>query len=140
MRSAEISGGSVIARRYVITGPPNSGKSTWVQCHAQVDDLVFDFDEIAATMTGRGVDQGRDENGHRPSYPWATKAALIVMRDALIEWLSRTELSTTEIYLIITNPRHAESVADRIGATVIQTPRRLVVQPDSTRSPKARNP
>ena len=120
MRCAEVSIGSVIARRYVITGPPNSGKSTWVQRHAQVDDLVFDFDELAGTMTGRGVEQERDADGYRPAYPWPTKVALIVMRDALIEWLSRTELSRTEVYVIITDTRRAEAVADRIGATVVR--------------------
>ena len=120
MRSAEVSGGSVIARRYVITGPPNSGKSTWVQRHAQVDDLVFDFDEIASAMTGRGVEQERDADGYRPEYPWPTKVALIVMRDALVDWLSRTELSRTEVYVIVTNERHAEAIADRIGATVVR--------------------
>ena len=120
MRSAKISGGSVIARRYVITGPPNTGKSTWVQRHAQIDDLVFDFDEIATTMTGRGVEQERDSHGYRPSYPYATKVALIVMRDALVEWLSRTELSRTEIYIIVTDERQAEAIADRIGATVVR--------------------
>ena len=120
MRSEKVSGGVVIARRYVVTGPPNSGKSTWVQRHAQVDDLVFDFDEIAATMTGRGIEQQRDADGVRPPYPWPTKVALIVMRDALIEWLSRTELSRTEIYLIVSDIRQAQSIADRIGAEVVQ--------------------
>ena len=120
MRSEKVSGGVVIARRYVVTGPPNSGKSTWVQRHAQVDDLVFDFDELATTMTGRGVEQQRDTNGVRPPYPWPTKVALIVMRDALIEWLSRTELSRTEIYLIVSDIRQAQSIADRIGAEVVQ--------------------
>ena len=122
MRSEEVSSGSVIARRYVVTGPPNSGKSTWVQRHAQVDDLVFDFDELAATMTGRGVEQKRDADGYRPAYPWPTKVALIVMRDALIEWLSRTELSRTEVYVIVTNERHAEAIADRLGAAIIRPP------------------
>ena len=127
----------VIARRYVVTGPPNSGKSTWVQRHAQVDDLVFDFDELAATMTGRGVDQDRDADGVRPTYPWPTRVALIVMRDALIEWLSRTELSRTEVYIIVTDQRHAASVADRIGADIVCPGSALGSAPGATLPTKA---
>jgi hypothetical protein len=81
---------------------------------------VFDLDELAGTMTGRGVEQERDADGYRPAYPWPTKTALIVMRDALIAWLSRTELSRTEVYVIVTDERRAEAIADRIGATVVR--------------------
>lgn len=35
----------------VVTGPPASGKSTFVELRAQRDDIVIDFDKIAYAMT-----------------------------------------------------------------------------------------
>lgn len=37
----------------VVTGPPGSGKSTYVAAHAGPDDLVLDIDVIASRLTGR---------------------------------------------------------------------------------------
>lgn len=39
----------------VITGPPCSGKSTWVRTHAQPDDIVVDLDRIALALAHEGT-------------------------------------------------------------------------------------
>lgn len=36
---------------YIVTGPPCSGKTTYVKEHMSEDDLVFDSDEIARAFT-----------------------------------------------------------------------------------------
>ena len=41
------------APRYVVTGPPNSGKSTWCRGEARDGDLVFDFDVLASALSTR---------------------------------------------------------------------------------------
>lgn len=41
---------------FVITGPPASGKSTWVRQHAKHGDVVVDYDLLANALTAPGVD------------------------------------------------------------------------------------
>src|SRR5690606_407861 len=42
-------GGRVL---YVVTGPPASGKSTWVRAHAKPGDVVVDYDILAGALSG----------------------------------------------------------------------------------------
>jgi predicted kinase len=42
---------------YVITGPPASGKSTWIDAHATARDIVIDLDRITRALTGPGAPQ-----------------------------------------------------------------------------------
>lgn len=37
----------------VVAGPPCAGKNTWVEQHRQPGDVVVDFDQIMAAMSGR---------------------------------------------------------------------------------------
>lgn len=41
---------------FVITGPPASGKSTWVRAKAKPDDIVIDYDLLANALTAPGAD------------------------------------------------------------------------------------
>ena len=45
----------------VITGPPCSGKTTWVEQHAHPDDIVIDLDTLAYALT-----YGRTEHDYPP--------------------------------------------------------------------------
>ena len=36
----------------VVSGPPGAGKTTWVQAHRQLGDLVWDYDQVMAALTG----------------------------------------------------------------------------------------
>ncbi|MGW8703264.1 AAA family ATPase [Streptomyces eurythermus] len=40
---------------YVITGPPASGKSSWIDSHATARDIVIDLDRITRALTGPGA-------------------------------------------------------------------------------------
>ena len=42
---------------YVVTGPPASGKSSWIQAHATARDIVIDLDLIARALSGPGAPQ-----------------------------------------------------------------------------------
>lgn len=45
----------------VVTGPPCSGKSTYVRTHAQAGDIIIDFDVIAQAL---GSGDPHDHNTH----------------------------------------------------------------------------
>jgi hypothetical protein len=38
----------------VITGPPASGKNTWLDAHAKTGDIVIDYDAITQSLSVRG--------------------------------------------------------------------------------------
>ncbi|WP_416983541.1 AAA family ATPase [Streptomyces sp. T028] len=40
---------------YVVTGPPASGKSSWIQSHAKPRDIVIDLDLITRALSGPGA-------------------------------------------------------------------------------------
>jgi len=40
---------------YVVTGPPASGKSSWIESHATARDVVIDLDRITVALTGPGA-------------------------------------------------------------------------------------
>lgn len=42
---------------YVVTGPPASGKSSWIQSHATARDIVIDLDLITKALAGPGAPQ-----------------------------------------------------------------------------------
>jgi predicted kinase len=80
---------------YVITGPPASGKSTWIAGHARPGDIVIDLDRIALALTTPGADG------------WAHTAALLKVahraRYAAIDEACQ-HLDTTDVYLIHSMP------------------------------------
>jgi 5-methylcytosine-specific restriction protein A len=103
-------------RRYVVTGPPSSGKSTWVKHRAKAGDLVWDLDDVASVMTNCGQALPREVRGHQS---WAAMKALLVMRDALVQWLSVERDIRADVYVIVTDTADADTVAQRIGAEVV---------------------
>lgn len=62
----------------VVTGPPGSGKTTYVQSHAKPGDIVIDFDLMAEAM---GSPVG---HGHSPAIVRVTLGAWRVAVDEAI--------------------------------------------------------
>lgn len=80
---------------HLVTGPPASGKSTWVRQHAQHGDITIDYDALANTLTPTG---GKPHD-HPPHVQAVTKAA----RQAAID--TAVKLSTDhDVYVIHSMP------------------------------------
>lgn len=97
---------------YVVTGPPASGKSTWVRDRAEPGDIVIDFDALALTLSPHAPDQ---QHSHTPAVAAVTKAA----RQAAIDTALR-HTNSTDVYIIHSSPG-ARALADyhRHGANIV---------------------
>ncbi|MFI8962059.1 hypothetical protein ACIGO8_08080 [Streptomyces sp. NPDC053493] len=80
---------------YVVTGPPASGKSSWIQARATARDIVIDLDLITRALSGPGAPQwNQDPNLLRVAH----KARYAAMYEAF-------ELrDKVDVYLIHTMP------------------------------------
>lgn len=98
----------------LVSGPPASGKSTYVNAHAKDGDTVIDFDECRKKVGGRKWDARKH-----------IFTAAYKLRDALIHSLADKTSGTA--YLIVTAPSQAERIAwtEALGDVthvVIRTP------------------
>ncbi|MEU2075430.1 hypothetical protein [Streptomyces sp. NPDC013489] len=80
---------------YVITGPPASGKSSYIRANARPTDVVIDLDLLATALAGPGAPQWNHDPillkvAHRARFAAIEEA--IAQRDA------------TDVYLIHTMP------------------------------------
>lgn len=108
-------------KRYVITGPPNCGKSTWVRQQATDGDLVWDFDRLASVLSLDGRERPRAIDDHsRGAWPWPTMKAMLVMRDALMAWLADVTLHEAAVYVIVRDGDAAVTIARQIGAQIVE--------------------
>ncbi|MFE2046645.1 AAA family ATPase [Streptomyces sp. NPDC059477] len=96
---------------YVITGPPASGKSTWIQAHARSTDIVIDLDRIAQALTGPGAPAwNQDEVVQRV----AQRARFAAIDEAV------KHRDTVDVYLIHTMPSpKARAHYRRLGARIV---------------------
>jgi hypothetical protein len=96
------------ARRFVVVGPPGSGKTTWVKSRAKQGELVFDLDHLADVVAGM------------PAYPRPPHVmhALLAMRNGLIEWLSRASPAVSA-YVVVMDKAEGQRIADRIKAKMV---------------------
>lgn len=95
---------------HVVTGPPASGKSTWVREHAQPGDVVIDYDRLAVALT-TGVD---DDHDHSPVVRAVAKAARGAAVDAALAHTQRVD-----VYVIHSEPGHqAMARYHSVGALV----------------------
>lgn len=76
---------------YLVTGPPASGKSTWVREHANHGDITIDYDALAATLTPAG--------GKPHAWPTEVKAVVKAARKAAIDTALRHS-TTVDVYII----------------------------------------
>jgi predicted kinase len=95
----------------VVTGPPASGKSSYIRSHAKPSDVVIDLDLMALAMAGPGADHHR----HHPVLLRIVHRA----RQAAIHEAER-HLDTTDVYLIHTMPSpKARAKYKRLGARIV---------------------
>lgn len=80
---------------YVVTGPPASGKSSWIDAHAKPNDLVIDLDRITSALTGPGAPQWSQHPLHLRVAHRARYAAI----DEALQHLDKLD-----VYLIHTMP------------------------------------
>lgn len=66
----------------VITGPPASGKSTWVRANAQPGDIVIDYDLIAAALSPGGDSHDHSRRLAKVTYRARTAAINEALRHA----------------------------------------------------------
>ncbi|MFI6337827.1 AAA family ATPase [Streptomyces sp. NPDC050535] len=96
---------------YVITGPPASGKSTWIQAHAKAKDVVIDLDRITLALTGPGAPQWSQDRIHVRIAQRARYAAI----DEAVQ-----HLDETDVFLIHTMPSpKARAKYRHLGAKII---------------------
>lgn len=81
----------------VITGPPCSGKTTWIREHARPGDIRIDFDELAQAL-GSPV-----THGHPPALVSVTRDA----RNAAIAAAIRQHYRGGRVWIIDTCPSEA---------------------------------
>ncbi|MFD5251321.1 AAA family ATPase [Streptomyces bobili] len=96
---------------YVITGPPASGKSTWIQAHATARDIVIDLDRIASALTGPGAPQWNQD----PLVQRVAQRARFAAVDEAVK--HRDEV---DVYLIHTMPSpKARARYKHLGARIV---------------------
>lgn len=95
--------------RYVITGPPRCGKTTWVNERAKPGDLVFDMDALSTVMF------------QLPKYPRPQHATLCLktVRLAVVRWLQGTTFDA-DAYVIVADEEQARNVAHAIRGEVVR--------------------
>lgn len=80
---------------HIITGPPLSGKSTFIRTHAKHGDIVVDLDEIARSITV-------SDNTH--DYPQHIRKLAIGVRASLIEKIMNSNVESINVWIIHGDP------------------------------------
>ena len=96
---------------YVVTGPPASGKTSWIEAHAKPSDIVIDLDRITVALTGPGAPQW---NQHPLHLRVAHRARYAAMDEAFMH------LDKLDVYVIHTQP-NAKALAKykRLKARIV---------------------
>jgi 5-methylcytosine-specific restriction protein A len=91
----------------LIIGPPCSGKTTWVQHHAQPGDLIIDWDQLAI-QAGSPVPH---------DHPAAYRAAASTERTRLEHHVATTPNITAWIIRTLPNPKDQHKAEQRLHTT-----------------------
>lgn len=94
----------------VVTGPPCSGKTTYVREHARDGDIIIDFDNLAEAL-GSKV-----RHGHSMAHQQVTIAARRAAIDTAIRW----HLKGTTVWIVDckVSPKRARMYED-VGAEIV---------------------
>ena len=96
---------------YVVTGPPASGKSSWIAARAKGTDIVVDLDSIALALAGPGAPRWQH---HDVLLKVAHRARFAAIDEAC------QHLDTTDVYLIHTQPSaKARAKYKRLNARIV---------------------
>lgn len=76
----------------IVSGPPCSGKSTYVRDHLGDRDICFDYDKIANALTGKSMHTLADKNHARPY--------VLAARMAMLEAYKHRALGINDFYVI----------------------------------------
>ncbi|MGR6922569.1 AAA family ATPase [[Actinomadura] parvosata] len=106
---------------YVVTGPPASGKSTWVRAHAQPGDVVVDYDLLAGALSV--PHSGTPHEHPEPVRTIAFRARTAAIREAL------RHVHTVDVYIIhsMPKPEWMTTYAEHGAEIVVIDPGRDVV-------------
>ena len=80
---------------YIITGPPLSGKSTYIRQNAKIGDIVIDRDVIARSLTV-------SDNTH--DYPQHIRKLAIALRASLIDKVMNSNVESINVWIIHGDP------------------------------------
>jgi len=102
-------------RRVVVSGPPGSGKSTWVRARARRGDLVWDLDAVASVIGGPPLSDARRSR----LSPLVLRAAL-AMREALLGVVEAArDLGDAYAFVIVSDHDDAARCAARLKADLV---------------------
>lgn len=94
-------------QRYVVCGPPCSGKTTWVRRFRTEDSYAWDADETVLRLTGT--------HGHDQDWT-ALKPEVDQLR---AQWEQRAKQHSGMVFEIATYPKTAWAMATALGAEVV---------------------
>lgn len=95
--------------RFIITGKPGSGKSTWVAERRQPGDYTWDTDAVAETLFGM------------PTFP-RPRNVLSALDSLFAEFLRQVATLPAggpQVFIIIANPEKATRLANNLNAQLI---------------------
>jgi len=113
----------------VVTGPPCSGKTTYLQQHARPDDIVIDFDAIAQAL---GSHVGHGHSAHIASV--AGKAWFAAVCEAIAQHHAGRRAWVIDTAPTASRRRQYEAAGART-VTCSETPQELHARADGNRPP-----
>tara|TARA_Y100001963_G_scaffold105634_1_gene145884 strand:+ start:159 stop:974 length:816 start_codon:yes stop_codon:yes gene_type:complete len=94
--------------RFVVCGPPASGKSTWIDQHAQAGDLVFDTPCIGKVLFGR-------DQYHQTE---SDTVILDHLLESLVGWM-QLNAQHNDVYIVEQDRDRAEQTAKALHACLV---------------------
>ena len=89
---------------YVVTGPPASGKTTWVQQRARYGDVVIDYDAIVAALHREDEHLSGDPAEQPLHLAQVANVARQAAIDAAMHKHDMRETNGCDVYIVHTTP------------------------------------